>query len=49
MHGTASGKGVPLLARATDGHGAAVFLPAGVNQPTLPYYHKTRHDSRESK
>ena len=49
MHGTASGKGVPILTRTTDGDGAGVLLPAGVNHPILPYRHKTRHDSREAK
>ena len=49
VHGTASGKGVPILTRTTDGDGAGVLLPAGVNHPILPYRHITKHDSREAK
>ena len=49
VHGTASGKGVHVLTRPTNGDGAAVLLPADVSYPILPCRHIARQDSREAK
>ena len=49
VHGAASGEGVHVLTRATNGDGAVVLHPADVSYPTLPCRYIARQDSREAK